>query len=78
MVIGYLIYTGLQGYHDFLLNGFRSVGKTGAGSDGNPEGRMVTAGSVQWDPKTLKLSFQIRRPTGQSNRQLLWRCAGFL
>jgi cytochrome c-type biogenesis protein CcmE len=60
LVIGYLIYTGLRDTMVFYLTVSEVLAKA-------PEdltqiqkvGGIVNAGSVQWEPKTLKLSFKL-------------------
>ncbi len=60
MVIGYLIYTGLRDTMIFYLTVSEVLAKpTEDLTDTQKVGGMVTAGSVQWDPKTLELSFKL-------------------
>ena len=60
LVIGYLIYTGLRDTMVFYLTVSEVMAKTPEDlTDTQKVGGMVTAGSVQWDPKTLKLSFKL-------------------
>jgi len=60
MVIGYLIYTGLRDTMIFYLTVSEVLAKpTDDLTDTQKVGGIVTAGSVQWDPKTLKLSFKL-------------------
>ena len=60
MVIGYLIYTGLRDTMIFYLTVSEVLAKPPEDlTDTQKVGGMVTAGSVQWDPKTLKLSFKL-------------------
>jgi cytochrome c-type biogenesis protein CcmE len=60
LVIGYLIYTGLRDTMVFYLTVSEVMAKTpGDLTDTQKVGGIVTAGSVQWDPKTLKLSFKL-------------------
>ena len=60
MVIGYLIYTGLRDTMVFYLTVSEVMAKPPEDlTDTQKIGGMVTAGSVQWNPKTLKLSFKI-------------------
>ena len=60
MVIGYLIYTGLRDTMVFYLTVSEVMAKSQEDlTDTQKVGGMVTAGSVQWEPKTLKLSFRL-------------------
>ena len=60
MVIGYLIYTGLRDTMVFYLTVSEVLAKpTDDLTATQKVGGMVTAGSVQWDPKTLKLIFKL-------------------
>jgi cytochrome c-type biogenesis protein CcmE len=60
MVIGYLIYTGLRDTMVFYLTVSEVMAKSPEDlTDTQKVGGMVTAGSVQWEPKTLKLSFRL-------------------
>ena len=60
LVIGYLIYTGLRDTMVFYLTVSEVLAKTPDDlTDTQKVGGIVTAGSVQWDPKTLKLSFKL-------------------
>ena len=60
MVIGYLIYTGLRDTMVFYLTVSEVMAKSPAElTDTQKVGGIVTAESVQWDPKTLKLSFKL-------------------
>ena len=60
LVIGYLIYTGLRDTMVFYLTVSEVMAKPpGDLTDTQKVGGIVTAGSVQWDPKTLKLSFKL-------------------
>jgi cytochrome c-type biogenesis protein CcmE len=59
-VIGYLIYTGLRDTMIFYLTVSEVMAKTPEDLTATQKvGGVVTAGSVQWDPKTLKLSFKL-------------------
>ena len=63
MVIGYLIYTGLRDTMVFYLTVSEVMAKSPEDlTDTQKVGGMVTAESVQWDPKTLKLSFKLEDP----------------
>ena len=58
IVIGYLIYTGLRDTMVFYLTVSEVMAKpTGDLTATQKVGGTVNAGSVQWDPKALKLSF---------------------
>lgn len=60
MVIGYLIYTGLRDTMVYYLTVSEVLAKQPEDlTDSQKVGGTVTAGSVQWDPKTLKLSFKL-------------------
>jgi len=60
LVIGYLIYTGVRDTMVFYLTVSEVLAKpTDNLTDTQKVGGLVTAGSVQWDPKTLKLSFKL-------------------
>ena len=60
LVIGYLIYTGLRDTMVFYLTVSEVLAKPAEDlTDTQKVGGMVTAGSVEWDPKTLKLSFKL-------------------
>ena len=60
MVIGYLIYTGLRDTMIYYLTVSEVLAKpTDDLTDTQKVGGIVTAGSVQWDPKTLKLIFKL-------------------
>ena len=60
MVIGDLIYTGLRDTMVFYLTVSEVMAKSQEDlTDTQKVGGMVTAGSVQWEPKTLKLSFRL-------------------
>jgi cytochrome c-type biogenesis protein CcmE len=60
MVIGYLIYTGLRDTMIFYLTISEVLASpTEELTETQKVGGLVTAGSVQWDPKTLKLSFKL-------------------
>ena len=60
LVIGYLIYTGLRDTMVFYLTVSEVLAKPPEDlTDTQKVGGIVTAGSVQWDPKTLKLSFKL-------------------
>ena len=60
MVIGYLIYTGLRDTMIFYLTVSEVLASpTENLTETQKVGGLVTAGSVQWDPKTLKLSFKL-------------------
>jgi cytochrome c-type biogenesis protein CcmE len=59
-VIGYLIYTGLRDTMVFYLTVSEVLAKSADDMTATQKvGGMVTAGSVQWDPKTLKLIFKL-------------------
>ena len=59
-VIGYLIYTGLRDTMIFYLTVSEVLAQPSEDlTQTQKVGGMVTAGSVQWDPKTLKLSFKL-------------------
>ena len=58
IVIGYLMYTGLRDTMVFYLTVSEVMAKTpGDLTVTQKVGGQVNAGSVQWDPKALKLSF---------------------
>jgi len=60
LVIGYLIYTGLRDTMVFYLTVSEVLAKPAEDlTDTQKVGGIVTAGSVEWDPKTLKLSFKL-------------------
>ena len=60
VVIGYLIYTGLRDTMVFYLTVSEVMAKSPEDlTDTQKVGGTVTAESVQWDPKTLKLSFKL-------------------
>jgi len=60
MVIGYLIYTGLRDTMVFYLTVSEVMAKSPEElTDTQKVGGIVNAGSVQWEPKTLKLSFRL-------------------
>ena len=60
LVIGYLIYTGLRDTMVFYLTVSEVMAKSPDDlTDTQKVGGIVTAGSVQWDPKMLKLSFKL-------------------
>lgn len=60
LVIGYLIYTGLRDTMVFYLTVSEVMAKPPeALTDIQKVGGLVTAGSVEWDPRTLKLSFRL-------------------
>ena len=60
MVIGYLIYTGLRDTMVFYLTVSEVMAKSPEDlTETQKVGGLVTAGSIQWDPKTLKLSFKL-------------------
>lgn len=60
IVIGYLIYTGLRDTMIFYLTVSEVLAKPPEKlTQTQKVGGMVTTGSVQWDPKTLKLSFKL-------------------
>jgi len=60
MVIGYLIYTGLRDTMVFYLTVSEVMAKSPEDlTDTQKVGGTVSAGSVQWEPKTLKLSFRL-------------------
>jgi cytochrome c-type biogenesis protein CcmE len=60
LVIGYLIYTGLRDTMVFYLTVSEVLAKPAENlTETQKVGGTVTAGSVQWDPKTLKLSFKL-------------------
>lgn len=60
MVIGYLIYTGLRDTMVFYLTVSEVMAKSPEDlTDTQKVGGIVNAGSVQWEPKTLKLSFRL-------------------
>ena len=60
LVIGYLIYTGLRDTMVFYLTVSEVLAKTPEElTETQKVGGTVTAGSVQWEPKTLKLSFKL-------------------
>lgn len=60
VVIGYLIYTGLRDTMVFYLTVSEVMAKSPQDlTDTQKVGGTVTAESVQWDPKTLKLSFKL-------------------
>ncbi len=59
-VIVYLIYTGLRDTMVFYLTVSEVMAKTPEElTDTQKVGGIVTAGSVKWDPRTLKLSFKL-------------------
>ena len=59
-VIVYLIYTGLRDTMVFYLTVSEVMAMSPEDlTDTQKVGGIVTAGSVQWDPKTLKLSFKL-------------------
>lgn len=60
IIIGYLIYTGLRDTMMFYLTVSEVLAKPLEDlTDTQKVGGIVTAGSIQWDPKTLKLSFNL-------------------
>ena len=60
IVIGYLIYTGLRDTMVFYLTVSEVLAKAPEDlTETQKVGGTVAAGSVQWDPKTLKLSFKL-------------------
>jgi cytochrome c-type biogenesis protein CcmE len=60
IVIGYLIYTGLRDTMVFYLTVSEVLAKPPEDlTQTQKVGGMVSAESVQWDPKTLKLSFKL-------------------
>ncbi len=60
IVIGYLVYTGLRDTMIFYLTVSEVLAKPPEKlTQTQKVGGMVTTGSVQWDPKTLKLSFKL-------------------
>jgi cytochrome c-type biogenesis protein CcmE len=60
MAIGYLVYTGLRDTMVFYLTVSEVLAKTPEElTDTQKVGGVVNVGSVQWDPKTLKLSFKL-------------------
>lgn len=60
LIIGYLVYTGLRDTMVFYLTVSEVLAKPAQDLSGPLKvGGMVNAGSVQWDPKTLKLSFKL-------------------
>ncbi|UCD78231.1 MAG: cytochrome c maturation protein CcmE [Desulfobacterales bacterium] len=60
LVIGYLIYTGLRDTMVFYLTVSEVLAKPPEDlTQTQKVGGIVTAESVQWDPKTLKLSFKL-------------------
>ena len=66
LIIGYLVYTGLRDTMVFYLTVSEVLAKPAQDSSGPLKvGGMVNAGSVQWDPQTLKLSFKLE--DGQAN-----------
>lgn len=65
LVIGYLIYTGLRDTMVFYLTVSEVLAKQPQDlTDTQKVGGIVNAGSVQWDPKTLKLSFELEDEQG--------------
>lgn len=59
-VIVYLIYTGLRDTMVFYLTVSEVMAKPLEElTDTQKVGGIVTAGSVKWDPRTLKLSFKL-------------------
>ena len=59
-VIGYLIYTGLRDTMIFYLTVSEVLAKPPQDlTQTQKVGGLVSAGSVQWDPQTLKLSFKL-------------------
>ncbi len=65
IVIGYLIYTGLRDTMVFYLTVSEVLAKSPEDlTQSQKVGGLVTAGSVQWDPKTLKLSFKLEDKQG--------------
>ncbi len=64
IVIGYLIYTGLRDTMSFYLTVSEVLAKPPDQLTKTLKvGGTVTPGSVQWDPKTLKLSFKLADET---------------
>ncbi len=60
LVIGYLIYTGLRDTMVFYLTVSEVLAKSPEDLTATQKvGGMVTTESVQWDAKTLKLSFKL-------------------
>ena len=60
IVIVYLLYTGLRDTMTFYLTVSEVLAKTPEElTQTQKVGGVVTAGSVQWDPKTLQLSFKL-------------------
>ena len=60
MVIGYLIYTGLRDTMVFYLTVSEVMAKSPEDlTETQKVGGIVNAGSVQWEPKTLRLSFRL-------------------
>jgi cytochrome c-type biogenesis protein CcmE len=60
LVIGYLIYTGLRDTMVFYLTVSEVLAKAPEDlTQTQKVGGIVNAGSVQWEPKTLKLSFKL-------------------
>ena len=64
IVTGYLIYTGLRDTMTFYLTVSEVLAQpTDQLTETLKVGGTVTPGSVQWDPKTLKLSFKLADET---------------
>jgi cytochrome c-type biogenesis protein CcmE len=59
MVIGYLIYTGLRDTMIFYLTVSEVMAQPLELSQTQKVGGFVNSDSVRWDPKTLKLSFEL-------------------
>lgn len=63
LIVGYLVYTGIRDTMVFYLTVSEVMAKPPSDLSGTLKvGGLVTADSVQWDPKTLKLSFNLEDP----------------
>jgi len=63
IIIGYLVYTGIRDTMVFYLTVSEVLAKPAEDVSGTLKvGGLVSVDSVQWDPKTLKLTFKLEDP----------------
>lgn len=74
MITGYLIYTGIRDTMTYYLTVPEVLAKQpGQLTETQKVEGIVTPGSVQWDPKTLNLSFELADKTASANLTVHYR-----
>lgn len=74
VITGYLIYTGIRDTMTYYLTVPEVLAKQpGQLTETQKVEGIITPGSVQWDPKTLNLSFELADKTASTNLTVHYR-----